>query len=300
MTDKRKLDEDTISNIILCEPITKKGVESLSRLGLSTNEIAPDYFYDKLRVESKYDEHRSFIEARSQEPGLYYQYTIDYEQFKSLQNRLKEFDSRFYSDLPYSFPLLMLGVAGNGKSIEVNRYIREAQAWESDSGCGKSYFDLEEAVTKITYGLEYSCVESTPLWLFCIKLLDGIMQYIRSCHLICPEILENFNDIVVSRNLATEERRNLFQLIGFYRSNNIDSETDIFRSLTENLSSCEPRKNIEYLFETLMWLMYCSVPNKKQYIVIDNIEQYIKLNSGNIQILDSDISAIYDSITPNF
>ena len=42
--------------------------------------------------------------------------------------------------------------------------------------------------------------------------------------------------------------------------------------------------------------MYCSDPNRKHYIVIDNIEQYIHLNSSKTQIYNSDISAINKTI----
>lgn len=45
-----------------------------------------------------------------------------------------------------------------------------------------------------------------------------------------------------------------------------------------------------------MWVMYCSNPYGKKYIVIDNIEQYIKLNNSKIQIPNSDISSLYKSI----
>lgn len=56
MDDNRILNEETISDIILCEPITRKGKEALNRLGLTTTDISPSYFYDNLRIASKYDE----------------------------------------------------------------------------------------------------------------------------------------------------------------------------------------------------------------------------------------------------
>lgn len=300
MDDNRILNEETISDIILCEPITRKGKEALNRLGLTTTDISPSYFYDNLRIASKYDEKKAYEEKISapnyERSHLYYQYTVDHIQFEELQERLKKFNSRFCSDSPNEYPLFMLGVAGNGKSIEINRQIRNITSGESEFEIGKVYFDLEIASTKVTYGDTYKCSDNTPLWLFCIKLLDGIMQYIKNCHFLCDTICTNFNNILVKENLANAERRKLFQNIGRYRRGDNDSETAVFCSLKSVLSSENVCDNIETLLEILMWIMYCSAPEKKQYIIIDNIEQYIKLDDLKIQIPNSDIAKLYDSV----
>jgi len=300
MDDNRILNEEAISDIILCEPITRKGKEALNRLGLTTEDISPSFFYDNLRIASKYDEGKAY-EKKTSDPNygrnhLYYQYTVDHIQFEELQDRLKKFNSRFYSNSPNEYPLFMLGVAGNGKSIEINRQIRKITSGESEYEPEKVYFDLEDAFTKVTYGVTYKCPSNTPLWLFCIKLLDGIMQYIRSCHFLCSEILTNFNNILVKENLANAEQRELFQNIGNFCPRDNDSETKVFTSLKSFLSSIDVCDNIEILLEILMWIMYCSAPDKKQYIIVDNIEQYIKLDDLKIQIPNSDISKLYSSI----
>lgn len=300
MSDDRILNEETISDIILCEPITRKGKEALNRLRLTTTDISPSYFYDKLRIVSKYDEKNDY-EKKVSAPNyarnhLYYQYTVDHIQFEELQERLKKFNSRFCSDSPNEYPLFMLGVAGNGKSIEINRQIRNITVGEFEFELGKVYFDLEDAFTKVTYGITYKCPDSTPLWLFCIKLLDGIMQYIKNCHFLCPVIYANFNDILAKENLANGKQRELFGYIGKYHKGDNSSETEVFRSLKSFLSVTNASENIEALLEILMWIMYCSDPSKKQYIVIDNIEQYIKLDDLKIQIPNSDIAKLYESI----
>lgn len=300
MENNRVLSEENISDIILCEPITRKGKEALGRLGLTTTDISQSYFYDNLRIASKYDE-KSAYEKKISDPvyernHLYYQYTVDHIQFEELQDRLKKFNSRFYSSSPNEYPLFMLGVAGNGKSIEINRQIRNITSEESEYGLEKVYFDLEDAFTKVTYGVTYKCPNSTPLWLFCIKLLDGIMQYIRSCHFLCNTIYSNFNNILVKENLANAKQKELFQNIGSFCMGDNDSETKVFTVLKSFLSPADVCDNIEILLEILMWIMYCSEPEKKQYIIIDNIEQYIKLDDLKIQIPNSDISKLYNSI----
>lgn len=299
--DKLVLNEKMLGDIILCEPITKKGQKSLERLKLSVEDVNPTFFYNKIRVESIYGINGKFIEHEDSpvdsNRNLYYQYTVDFEQFKEIHERLENFDSRFSSDLPSEYPLLMLGVAGNGKSIEVNRRIREITHGKTEFECGRAYFDLEDAFTKKTYGVTYRCPNSRrAVWLFCIKLLDGIMQYIRHCHLLCPMIYSNFNNFIANNNLANDEQKKVFKNIGKFHLGNIKEETAIFKSLTDLLTSQHPDKDIETLLELLMWIMFCSEPNMKHYIVFDNIEEYIKLNSAKIQIPNRDISMIYQSV----
>jgi hypothetical protein len=299
MIDDKELDEATIADIILCEPITSKGRESLTRLGLTTQDISPSYFLNTIRVESKYDEDKEYETKernRSAQTELYYKYTVDYIQFEELKNRLMRFRSRLCSNSPNEYPLLILGVAGNGKSIEINREIRELTNGESEVECGRAYLDLEEAFTEITYGIEYNCPKWTPLWLFCIKLLDSIMKYIRHCHALCPQIFERFNDVIVKENLASEKQIMLFKNIGNYCIGDNEKETAVFSSLKALLKSQQAEEDIRTLLKTLMWIMYCSAPDQKHYIVFDNIEQYIKLNNSKIQIPNSDISKIYKSI----
>lgn len=293
-----ELSEQMLGDIILCDPITRKGRNSLKNLGLTTNDISPSFFYNYIRVESKFDKNNEFEEQiNSQLNTLYYQYTVDLEQYQEIETRLENFNKRFYSDAQDEYPLLMLGVAGNGKSIEVNRRIREITDGETEFECGRVYLDLEIAFTKKTYGVTYYCPNSnSSLWLFCIKLLDGIMQYIKSCHLLCPTIFDNFKKIIVKKNLANQEQQTVFENIGNYRDGDNNTETLVFKSLIALLSSQQADKDIQILLEILMWVMYCSAPHRKHYIVIDNIEQYIKLNNSKIQIPNSDISIIYKSI----
>lgn len=300
MNNNRILNWEDISDIILCEPITRKGKEALSKLGLTTRDISPSYFYDNLRIASKYDKDKKYEEKISDQNHerscLYYQYTVDYIQFEELQDRLKNFNSRFYSDSPNEYPLFMLGVAGNGKSIEINRQIRNLTHGESEYEPGKICFDLEDAFTKVTYGDTYECPDNTPLWLFCIKLLDGIMLYIKNCDYLCNMIFLNFNNIVVKENLANDDQKRVFRSIGNYCKGDNHSETEVFNALKSLLVSDNACYNIEILLEILMWIMYCSAPDEKQYIVIDNIEEYIMLDDLKIQIPNSDIAKLYDTI----
>lgn len=299
MLDDKKLDEVTIADIILCEPITTKGRESLTRLGLTTHDISPSYFLDTIRVNSRYDHPNNYTEKEEdqlEKTHLYYNYTVDRIQFNELQERLRRFKYRFCSDSPNEYPLLILGVAGNGKSIEINKEIRGITEGDSEFECGRAYLELEEAFTEVNYGETYECPEPTPLWFLCAKLLDGIMKYIRKCNERCSEIYKNFNEYIVKENLASEKQINLFKNIANYSLGDNKKETPVFLSLMGLLNSRQAEEDIRTLLKTFMWIMFCSDPEKKHYIVFDNIEQYIKLNGSKIQIPNSDISKIYKCV----
>lgn len=297
MTNNFTLDETLLGDLILCEPITTKGRASLSRLGLSANEISSSYFYKKLRVASKYNENSNYIyrgKDASVDDKLYYQYTVGAIQYEELKRRLHMFNLRFDSNAPYEYPLLLLGVAGNGKSIEINRRIQSIV--EEYTECCKVYIDFENAFDAITYGTEYKCPQRTPLWLFCIKILESIMNYIRQPYLSYETIYNNFNAILVQENLVDNGYVNLFEHIGGYQRGDNTKEKALFDSIISLLSNKDAEANIQILIKILMLIMYCSSPDRKHYIVFDNIEQYIKLNAKKIQIPNSDISHIYVSI----
>lgn len=297
--EKKVLDEEAISDLILCDPITKKGKISLGRLGLSVKTVSPDFFYKNLYVNSKYDTNEKLLselsDGDSDSYRLYCNYTVNSEQFYHIKECSRKFFLRFNSDVPNEHPLYMLGVAGNGKSIEVNRRIREIIHDETKFESGRVYIDLADSFTKLTYGSVYEVPDNTPLWLFCIKLLDGIMHYIQHCGL-CSQIYENFNKIMVPNYLATDEYKELFKNIGNYCEHDNNTKPAIFKSLKSFLHGTDAKKDIRNLLEVLMYAMYCSEPNNKHYIIFDNIEQYIDLNNVKIQIQDSDIPQIYDII----
>lgn len=292
MDDSKMLNENTIGDIILCDPITSKGREALSNLGLTLEEVTPTFFFKHLYVHSKYDADKEHTDLSFDESDMHYQYSVDFEQFKIAKERLQDFNSRFNSDAPHQYPLLILGVAGNGKSIEINRRILSTY----EKGFERIYIDLEDSFTKITYGVTYKIPANDALWLICIKLLDEIMKYIIEHRPVCSLILKNFNEIIVRKNLANDDQKQLFNTIGDYCSNT-DKETEIFKLLLSSNSEKESaNEKIEILLEILMLVMYCANPTQKQYIVFDNIEEYIKLNTHKIQIPNHAITTFYRSI----
>ena len=301
MNNTEIITEQMLGDIILCDPVTRRGVEALEEIGLTVKRITPDYFYRHIWVSSKYNIKAVYEKepekAFNEEKYMYYQYTADQIQFKTIQNQYNEFNKRFASSAINQHPLLILGVAGNGKSIEINRRIRNLNSDVTNKECDGLYFDLESAPTRLTYGYSYICPEkNSTLWLFCIKILKGIMEFIRNNSSLCHAIYNNFKKDIASNNIITSEQHKVFKNINNYSLDDNHTETNLFQSITDLLDSNNPENDIEMLLEILMIILYCSAPQKKHYIVFDNIEQYIKVNLSKIQILNSEISRIYQII----
>ncbi len=91
-----ELDQSLLGDIILCDPVTSRGRKSLANLNLSEPFITPKFFYDHLRVSSKYDELSAYNAPNAnEETTLNYQYTLSYEQFEEIKVRLKSFNACF-------------------------------------------------------------------------------------------------------------------------------------------------------------------------------------------------------------
>ena len=293
------LNENFIGDLLLCDPITSRGIKALNNLGIDTHLITPDYFIDKIRVASKYDTDDSvfYFEEDYEQEGLVYRYTSSQLQRQAIKDQLQYFDGQFKNDARDGFPLLIFGVAGNGKSIEAIRRIRKLSDENVDFSTHSVYIDLETAFSEFKFGARYRCENpDSALDLFSIKLFHTIMTLLRNNKNSCPGIYNNYNNIIVARNIFDEEEKELFEIINQYYQDFPNAETKLLKHIQKSISQDKIELKIQKLLEWLMMIMYCSNPNKKNFIVFDNIEQYIALNSNQTQIYNSDISTIFTTI----
>ncbi len=66
--EKLELTEESLANILLCDPITGKGLDALTELGLSKKEVSPSYFLEKIRANSRFDSKASVYPSKETEP----------------------------------------------------------------------------------------------------------------------------------------------------------------------------------------------------------------------------------------
>ncbi len=293
-SQEKKLNSETIHDILVCEPITEKGRNSLANLGLS-NDVSVPFFYEKLIVKSKYK-----FSKQNGDPvygPLFYQYTLAQNQLEEILNNNKKFEERLKDDVDYGRPLLILGVAGNGKTIAVFRLMHDSGELDGIRDKKVVYIDLDEGKTLIRYGDDFTCEENKPYEMFGLSLFEQIMEYLRKYNNEYTELKKNHEKYFVACNKSNPFHNELFRKIEQYDKKNGTTETAVFNCIKSELKKHkEQEKKNQILFEILMAVMFCAEPNALKYIYIDNIEEYIKLNKVNIQIPDSDLAKIYKTI----
>ena len=298
---KYSLNEESLADLILCEPITKKGNRELERLGLSKNEISKKYFFENLHVSSQYK--GDYIsEGRDDDEGDEDD-NKKAEEFQNIKDEYEDFRNRMTSNKQNQSPLFILGVAGNGKSIEVNNALYNH--FEHGESVNQVYIDFEDSPSsKLTYVYEFPIpIQDNILWIFCSKIMESIMEFINESENKCTLIRKTFFEDVFSLRV-TDKHKDLFEAIGDYRHTDRDSVKKVFKLLTgfvqsdssDSVSKNEIINGMQSLIKILLWLMYCSDRKKMNYIIFDNIESYIFLNNNCIQILDDDIKDICLSI----
>jgi len=303
--NKKKLTQDNLSDIILCDPITSKGLESLGQLGLNTEEhVSPDYFYDNLYITPKYREEALFNEYNTNEK-LEYSYSVSVERFKELKAKLENFEKKFTSDTQQQSPLIIIGTAGNGKSIEANFKIRNPKRENKKIASNHIVFNLEKSLSELTYETTFSLDDEqkeNSLWLICMALIEGLYKLIEKHYREVPTIVQNHHENFIKHNAANEDEKYFISCIGNF--NPIDSITvnELFKTIVKMVNNNNVDKSIEDLLKMTMKIMYCINPNNKNYIVFDNLEHYIKLNANFIPIYNTSLSIFFNiakNITEN-
>lgn len=310
------LTEKQLGNIILCEPITEKGKHGIANLGIARTELTVPLFYSELYVSSKFEESSNFYQKgiNDDEPSLYSDFSLSKEQFKILQERLTNFKNCLSGNRPdHSFTLLLLlGVAGNGKTIEIRKRLYDILHEENSlTSPRKAIIDLENSFYEIPdYGETFKCPDPDKApWLFLIKLLEGVMKYLQNNVSLASIIADNYKKYFVHKNINNRWQRMFFKLISGYKYNqnfndeDLDDEQyingkNIFQSLVGCLSKSNEIDDICFVFQTFLYIMFCANPDpeKINYIVLDNIEEYIALDQKQIQIVNEDLCTIYSAV----
>ena len=303
--EKLELTEDSLANILLCDPITGKGLDALTELGLSKKDVSPSFFLKEIRANSRFDnsenahpcedtEHETHLVDKD---VLFYQYSVSNVQMKTISGEYAVFNEKYCSNNRDESPLVLLGVAGNGKTIEASYRISKYVDADKDFICGKAYINLEVVRKSITYGVRFVCPDyKNPMWIFCTKLLESIMLYLRECIKDCPKIARVFSEVIAKNNLAIEEEEKLFAAIAKYETGDRGSEKQVFANLKALINYKNADESVDSMLRVLEWIMYCSDTNRLHYLIFDNFEQYVKLDGKNIQIPNSAIPRIYHAI----
>ena len=309
-TELKKLNVADLESIILCEPVTRRGREHFDEIRINTgidlqSKISIEEFYRDMYIVPKYNENLFPLSENGNE-DLYYPYDILEDHFRECKDKLEKFNTKFLSNAELASLLILTGVAGNGKSIEINRKIRKLTSNDSIPDSSKYFFyDLEESSSQYLRGGVIFDAPDDPdnkdnkvLWLFCISLLLGFYDglVIKNAKDV-NEIASKYVSYFVNNGINNGEKEKiLFNCVGKYNVDNINTGKALSNAMIDLIDKDknDPKISIKNILSATIKFIYCITPGNKNYIVFDNIEQYIKLNSRNIPIPNAFLLNIYE------
>lgn len=299
-----RLTEKDLVHVILCEPFTTKGFNRVKNLHLEKQLTKEFVIKNGLLIDGANSYGQVHSEGYDPNLAINAGYTTPAEQRRRHQTNFITIDQQFVSMGLADGVLTFTAVVGNGKSIEIYRRLYQSEKENGvDSAVSSVILDLEISKAYVTRDTQYNCPNrDNSLWLFCTTLLNGVIEYIEANKSQCEEIAKRFFATEALYIRTTPEQKAVFSDIKELAVGWPESTKKVFDSVLNLLRSKDPGKNknedakkdIESLLDLLAMLMYCQDPNHLHYIVIDNLEQYVKLTQGKrIQILDTDIKEIF-------
>jgi hypothetical protein len=295
-----ELNWEIIRDIIICDPVTSKGVKALNRLKLP-KEFDINYFYNEMCVPSTYHKDGAYCQTPDDEEGyLLFPYSVDEELFNEKKEHLELFDKKLVGVVPHESPLIMYGTRGSGKSIEVNRKIRFPEE-NGNNATNYILYDFDESCESFTYGETFYVPDANDvLWLFFMSLYIGFYGLIEKHKEEVSSIKEN-HELFFANNLSSNgDEIELFSCIGELNSggetNHRCKAVKLFRAINKQIDKNDAVASIKRILKMTMNFMYCVNPKCKNYIVFDNIEEFIKLNYCQIPIPEDKIIELYQSI----
>ena len=291
MNDKKLLGREDLFDLLTCDPVTTRGTTSLINADLA-KIITPDYFFKKLYVDAKVE--KSAI-TTVPDDELQYPY-IESEEEHDISNYMyKRFKTMLLNDAPNSFPLLLLASAGNGKSVEVLHQLWQMQ---NDYSGKYNYFycNFEKSYSELTHGIRFRLdanQRKEPLWLIAMTILNTLYKLIEQNNDKTEEIYNNHKIFFLSKGSADNVERVLFKEIKQYQVNNPITHQKLFKALLKFIVD-DVTETIENLIKITMNMLYCINPQKKNILVFDNLEFYIKINYRDIPIHNSTLRTFYE------
>ena len=304
------ISEKLIENILLCEPITFRGRSKLKALGIE-NMITPLDFWGapakqglwvpQIDVESL--EHTKPI---NDDIVINFPENHEKERIRIRRNDLNE---RFEGKRDVAL-IALKGVVGSGKSIEMHRQIFANyhtipfQATVSDNCSANAIIiDLERDVQHVPGPTRsYVCPDpEQPMFLFLTSALDTLIYYIwelfkkhQTALQKAGEMIDLFfyRDDAPVRRVDEFERDFIKRLSKWANNEYKDNAVNIWSSFCQDIINhlktspsnddykirndlSYAEEDIKFVFWMMFLLSYCSFPNEKKAIIIDNIEDYI-------------------------
>jgi hypothetical protein len=300
-----KVDSDFIFDFFACSPLTQRGEDSLKRLNIY-EEVSEKVFFDKLYVNSRFadnkmDEEINIIPDKYEEGVPSLRKKEDIQKAITLKSA---FDNRLRNKADYL--LEISATPGSGKTTEVHHMIHQAGSSFNNKTFNLVY-DLEVIEDSARIGshefkIPISHEENGYIhWVFFVHCLDLLcktaFEEVKNKNQ-QEKVRKNFKEYFnndKSRILATEKEEAMFKAITF---GTIDSDNSVYfkglyKAIVAQIDQMNAEDSIDAIFKITLRLLLCIEPDNMNFVVIDNIEQYIRIKGGAlIQWYDEDVKKL--------
>lgn len=304
---------EKMRNILLAEPLTLKGQNILTVMGM---DITEEDFIKKVYVEPFTIYNHNQIEHIDEKIEPDYTETLDYiqEVEKNYLTHSKiNFEKRFNKLMDSLF--LIKGGAGTGKTTYIHKLKELSQEKMLFHFC--DFERTKRSISVLGNPFDFKEKYNSNVWKYISIIVEHIVEIIKSDNLENMYSHRKFIGEIVSiyKNsfcilhgphtvVDTDDIRNFFELLGEYADGKIEYDEyseKLCIVLKEKFDYFEEEgKNIgvvTYVTTIMIRLFYCLAKNtgKKQICVIDNIEYFVPFDEEH-PIQECELQIIFDGV----
>ncbi|MDR1203814.1 MAG: hypothetical protein LBL58_19565 [Tannerellaceae bacterium] len=277
---------DFLFNFLTCSPLTSRGRDSLKILRLE-EEVNKEFFFNNIYVEGGFVK-----DDRDTAKSMYDGETVRSEEdIEKAIVRKKEFNDLITNSADSLFEIN--ATPGSGKTTEVHHMLRKAESVFGNKTFNLIY-DLEVERNEVRFGKRKFNIpigvadKGYVHWMFFACCLDSlgdlIFKEVKGKNL-GKKVIENFdrhfkNESV--REMSSLEEDAIFDAISYSESESTKYINEIFDAIDGQIDRNNVENSIQFIFRITLWLLVCMNLRHMNFVVIDNIEHYIKLKSGAI------------------
>ncbi|MDR1203815.1 MAG: hypothetical protein LBL58_19570 [Tannerellaceae bacterium] len=288
----RAIDPDFIFDFFTCSPLTMRGKNSLRNLGIE-NIVDEEFFFNNIHVESRFDSFDGRDIDDNENPisdiddvGEPFRNSADIRKTVASKNG---FYDRLINRTDYLFEIS--ATPGSGKTTELHYILHRVKPFFRNKTFNLVY-DLEVMRSSVRIGKQLFQIpvgvgeDGSTHWMFFAQCLDSL------CNLIFYEVKSKGMQEKVSKNFkqyfnneesrerATEEEESIFKAITSPESASIIYLSDLYNAIDKQIDRSNVESSIGAIFSITLLLLICIEPDNMNFVVIDNIEHYIRESSG--------------------
>ncbi|MDR1203817.1 MAG: hypothetical protein LBL58_19580 [Tannerellaceae bacterium] len=307
----KNVDTNFLFNFFAASPLTRRGRDSLNSLGIR-EKVDEDFFFNNIYAKTRFDgvSLSDIYNEKSSMPAKYdtgHPFSKESEDIRKAVALKNSFDMRVTNKADYL--LEINGTPGCGKTTEVHHMLRQVKRF-FDNKTFNLFYDLEITRHQANIGQKRFTIpvelkkKEYIHWLFFVNCLDSLYRTVvsevrnKNQH---EKVQQNFEIYFNNENkyvMAREEEQEVFNAITSRESNIRKYANDFYDAIDALIDRNNVERSIADIWGITLQLLICIEPDNMNFIVIDNIEQFIKIESGTvIPWYDEDVNKLSEILS---